>query len=73
MKTGLGGVIDGTLPEYGTFNENGLINMPPSRNYLESSALSFAALPAWNTLYGLKPLQPGDAVLTQGREEFRYL
>jgi hypothetical protein len=35
MKTGLGGAIDGTLAEYGTFSENGLVDMPPSLNYLE--------------------------------------
>ena len=59
-------MIDGTLAEYGTFNENGLVDMPPSLNYLEGSTLSCAALTAWNALYGLKPLQPGDVVLTQG-------
>jgi NADPH:quinone reductase-like Zn-dependent oxidoreductase len=40
--------------------------MPPSLSYLEASTLSCAALTAWNALYGLKPLQPGDTVLTQG-------
>lgn len=66
MKTGLGGVIDGTLREYGTFNESGLVDMPPSLNWLEASTLSCAAVTAWNALYGIKPLQPGDVVLTQG-------
>jgi NADPH:quinone reductase-like Zn-dependent oxidoreductase len=64
--TGLGGTIDGTLRQYGTFNENGLVDMPPSLSYLEGSTLSCAALTAWNALYGLKPLAPGDVVLTQG-------
>lgn len=40
--------------------------MPPSLTYLEASTLSCAALTAWNALYGLKPLVPGDVVLTQG-------
>jgi NADPH:quinone reductase-like Zn-dependent oxidoreductase len=66
MGTGLGGVIDGTLRQYGTFNEDGLVDMPPSLNWLEASTLSCAALTAWNGLYGLKPLRPGDMVLTQG-------
>jgi NADPH:quinone reductase-like Zn-dependent oxidoreductase len=66
MKTGLGGVIDGTLREYGTFNEAGLVDMPSSLSWLEASTLSCAALTAWNALYGIKPLQPGDIVLTQG-------
>jgi NADPH:quinone reductase-like Zn-dependent oxidoreductase len=40
--------------------------MPPSLNWLEGSTLPCAALTAWNALYGLKPLAPGDVVLTQG-------
>jgi len=66
VTSGLGGVIDGTLREYGSFNENGLVDMPPSLNWQEGSTLSCAALTAWNGLYGLKPLAPGDVVLTQG-------
>jgi NADPH:quinone reductase-like Zn-dependent oxidoreductase len=64
--TGLGGVIDGTLRQYGTFNENGLVDMPPSLNWLEGSTLSCAAVTAWNALYGCKQLAAGDIVLTQG-------
>lgn len=62
----MGGVIDGTLRTYGTFNENGLVHMPPSLSYLEGATLPCAALTAWNALYGLKQLKPGDVVLTQG-------
>lgn len=65
-STGLGGVIDGTLRQYGIFNENGLVAAPPSLNYLESSTLTCAGVTAWNALYGLKKLQPGETVLTQG-------
>lgn len=65
-KTGLGGTIDGTLRQYGAFPESGLVTMPPSLSYLEASTLSCAALTAWNGLYGLKPIAPGDVVLTQG-------
>lgn len=64
--TGLGGVQDGTLREYGTFNENGLVTMPASLSYNEGATLTCAGLTAWNSLYGLKPLAPGDVVLTQG-------
>lgn len=59
-------MIDGTLRQYGTFPEAGLVKMPASLTYLEGSTLSCAALTAWNALYGLKPLTPGDVVLTQG-------
>ncbi|OJJ89281.1 zinc-dependent alcohol dehydrogenase family protein [Aspergillus glaucus CBS 516.65] len=65
-QTGLGGVIDGTLRQYGVFNENGLVKTPKNLNYLESSTLSCAALTSWNALYGLKPLKPGETVLVQG-------
>jgi len=66
LQTGLGGVLDGTLREYGVFNENGLVAMPENLNWLEGATLSCAALTAWNGLYGLKPLAAGDWVLTQG-------
>ncbi|KAJ6104491.1 hypothetical protein N7523_010811 [Penicillium sp. IBT 18751x] len=64
--TGLGGVIDGTLREYGVFNASGLVKAAKNLNALENSTLSCAALTAWNALYGLKPLKPGDVVLVQG-------
>lgn len=66
LGTGLGGAIDGTLRQYGIFNENGLAFMPKNLSYLEAGTLSCAALTAWNALYGLKPVAPGDWVLTQG-------
>ncbi|KAF1846751.1 NAD(P)-binding protein [Cucurbitaria berberidis CBS 394.84] len=68
IQTGLGGVIDGTLREYGVFDEAGLITMPQNLNFLEASTLSCAALTAWNALYGLesRALKPGQTVLTQG-------
>ncbi|TGO26388.1 hypothetical protein BPAE_0060g00030 [Botrytis paeoniae] len=66
LKSALGGFRDGTLRQYGVFNENGLVALPESLNWLEGSTLSCAALTAWNGLYGLKPLAPGDYVLTQG-------
>ncbi|MCJ1225063.1 hypothetical protein MMC12_001712 [Toensbergia leucococca] len=67
-STGLGGMIDGTLRQYGTFNEQGLVSMPETLNYSQAGTLSCAALTAWNGLYGLesKALKPGDTVLTQG-------
>lgn len=66
LGTGLGGAIDGTLRQYGIFNENGLVDMPKNLSYLEAGTLSCSALTAWNALYGLNPVLPGDWVLTQG-------
>lgn len=68
VRTGLGGAVDGTIRQYGVFDEQGLVHMPSNLNFLEASTLSCAALTAWNALYGLesKALKPGDVVLTQG-------
>ncbi|KAF2143669.1 uncharacterized protein K452DRAFT_267952 [Aplosporella prunicola CBS 121167] len=68
IKTGLGGVLDGCLRQYGAFDEQGLVAVPANLNWLEASTLSCAALTAWNALYGLegRPLKQGDYVLTQG-------
>lgn len=68
LDTGLGGAVDGTLRQYGTFDENGLVKMPETLNFQQGSTLSCAALTAWNGLYGVegKRLIPGDTVLTQG-------
>lgn len=66
MATGLGGAVNGTLRQAGVFPEHGLVSMPSNLNFIEGSTLSCAALTAWNALYGLKPLKPGETVLTQG-------
>ena len=66
IASGLGGALDGALREYGVFSEEGLVLIPRNLNWLEASTLSCAALTAWNALYGLKPLIPGDYVLTEG-------
>lgn len=67
-ETGVGCSVDGTLRQYGAFDEQGLVNMPVSLDFQQGSTLSCAALTAWNGLYGLesKALKPGDTVLTQG-------
>lgn len=65
-QTGVGGTIDGTLRQYGVFDAQGLVRAPKNLDYLESSTLTCAALTAWNALYGLKPLKPGETVLVQG-------
>lgn len=66
LGTGLGGVLDGTLRQQGVFSEQGLVHMPKNLNFMEGASLTCAGLTAWNALYGLKQLMPGDWVLTQG-------
>ncbi|KAK1142830.1 hypothetical protein N8T08_007264 [Aspergillus melleus] len=65
-QSGLGGAVDGTLRQYGVFNENGVVKSPKNLNHLEASTLTCAGLTSWNALYGLKPLRPGQTVLVQG-------
>jgi NADPH:quinone reductase-like Zn-dependent oxidoreductase len=59
-------MLDGVLREYAVYNENGLVAMPSGLGWFEASTLPCAAVTAWNALYGVKPLQPGQVVLTQG-------
>lgn len=66
VGTGLGGALDGTFREVGAFDQNGLVRMPSVLNFLEASTLPCAGVTAWNALYGLKKLVPGQWVLTQG-------
>ncbi|KJX93524.1 zinc-containing alcohol dehydrogenase like protein [Zymoseptoria brevis] len=66
VASGLGGMMDGCLRQYGAFDEEGLVHLPKNLNFVEGASLTCAGLTAWNALYGLKPLMPGDWVLTQG-------
>jgi len=65
-KTGLGGAIDGTLTKYAVLPETGILHMPSNLNYSEAATLTCAGLTAWNALYGLKQIKPGDSILVQG-------
>ncbi|KAK4542603.1 hypothetical protein LTR36_006651 [Oleoguttula mirabilis] len=68
FQTGLGASIDGTLREYGVFQESGMVHMPKNLSFREASTLPCAGVTAWNALYGLqgRPVRPGDYVLTLG-------
>lgn len=68
LNTGLGGGLNGTLRQYGAFEESGLVRMPRSLDFQQASTLPCAAVTAWNGLYGVesKALRPGDTILTQG-------
>ena len=65
LQTSLGGSLDGTLRQYGVFEESGLVHMPKTLNFNEASTLPCAAVTAWNALYGLqgRPLKPGTFFL----------
>ncbi|MBW4024680.1 MAG: NAD(P)-dependent alcohol dehydrogenase [Proteobacteria bacterium] len=64
--TALGGSIDGVLAEYVVFDEHGLVHIPEHLSYEQAATLPCAAVTAWNALYGLAPLEPGQTVLVLG-------
>jgi NADPH:quinone reductase-like Zn-dependent oxidoreductase len=64
--TTLGGAVDGMLAELVVLPETGLVRIPDHLDYAEGACLPVAAVTAWNALYGLKPLQPGQTVLALG-------
>jgi NADPH:quinone reductase-like Zn-dependent oxidoreductase len=62
----LGGALNGVLSDYVLFDENGLVHLPHHLSFQQGATLPCAAVTAWNALYGLKPLRPGQTVLTLG-------
>ena len=66
MSSGVGGMVPGAAQQYASFNEHGLVHAPANLDGVAASTLTCAGLTAGNALYGLKPLLPGDWVLTQG-------
>ncbi|KAJ4861333.1 zinc-binding dehydrogenase domain-containing protein [Trichoderma breve] len=67
MRNGsIGGSFDGTWQQYGVYEENWLVRLASNLSYLEGASLSDCGLTAWNALYGLKAVKPGDWVLVQG-------
>ncbi|KAF6819038.1 zinc-containing alcohol dehydrogenase [Colletotrichum musicola] len=62
----LGGESQGLLGEYFIFPKTGIVKIPDYLSFEEASCLPCAALTAWNALYGLVPLRPGQVVLLQG-------
>jgi NADPH:quinone reductase-like Zn-dependent oxidoreductase len=66
-RTALGaGELDGVLREYGAFDEDGLVEVPPSFSFEEAATLPCAALTAWNALVVSGGLKAGDTVLLLG-------
>ncbi|PVH86225.1 alcohol dehydrogenase [Cadophora sp. DSE1049] len=67
IGAGLGHAIDGTIREFGVFDERALVHMPQNLSFEEAATLTCSGLTAWNALFGGgKTLGKGDTVLTQG-------
>ena len=62
----LGGAIDGVLAEHVVFDERGLVHLPGHLSYEQAATLPCAAVTAWNALFGLQPVGPGQTVLVLG-------
>jgi NADPH:quinone reductase-like Zn-dependent oxidoreductase len=65
-QTALGGAVDGVLAEYVLFDQAGLVHIPDHLSFEQAATLPCAAVTAWNALFGLQPLQPGQTVLVLG-------
>ena len=57
---------DGTLTEYLVVDEAELVHLPGHLSYEEAATLPCAAVTAWNSLFALGRVTPGDSVLIEG-------
>lgn len=62
----LGGALDGVLAEYRVFPAHGLVGVPGHLDWREAATLPCAGVTAWNALFGLRPVLPGQSVLILG-------
>ena len=65
-RTTLGGDFDGTLREFGAFDESALVRIPDHFSYEEAATLPCAAVTAYHALFESGNLHPNDSVLLQG-------
>jgi NADPH:quinone reductase-like Zn-dependent oxidoreductase len=63
---GAGAQWDGTLREFGAFDQEGLVRIPDHLSYEEASTLPCAAVTAWHALAVSGDLKAGESVLTLG-------
>lgn len=62
----LGGTLDGVLAEEVVLPETGWVAIPEHLDYVEAATLSCAGVTAWNALFCVAPLVPGDTILLLG-------
>jgi NADPH:quinone reductase-like Zn-dependent oxidoreductase len=65
-QSALGGVIDGVLAKYFSGHQRGFVKIPDTLSCEEAATLPTAALTAWNALFEVGDLKPGETVLVQG-------
>jgi NADPH:quinone reductase-like Zn-dependent oxidoreductase len=62
----LGAAVDGVLSRYLDGNQRGFVKIPDALSFEEAATLPTAALTAWNALFEVGDLKPGQTVLVQG-------
>ncbi|KAK0105341.1 hypothetical protein ONS95_004279 [Cadophora gregata] len=51
ISAGLGHGVDGTIREFGIFDESALVRMPKNLSFEEAATLTCSGLTAWNALF----------------------
>ncbi len=65
-RSALGGGIEGVAAEQVVLPEDGVVKVPAHLSDEEAATLPCAAVTAWNALFALGDLKPGQSVLLQG-------
>jgi NADPH:quinone reductase-like Zn-dependent oxidoreductase len=65
-RSALGGAVDGVLAKYFSGHQRGFVKIPDALSFEEAATLPTAALTAWNALFEVGDLKPGETVLVQG-------
>jgi len=65
-SSALGGAVDGVLAKYFSGHQRGFVKIPDALSFEEAATLPTAALTAWNALFEVGDLKPGETVLVQG-------
>jgi len=66
VHSALGGAVDGVLARYFSGHQRGFVKIPEALSLEEAATLPTAALTAWNALFEVADLKPGETVLVQG-------
>ncbi len=66
IQSALGGAADGVLATYVSGHQRSFVKIPDTLSFEEAATLPTAALTAWNALFELGDLKPGETVLVQG-------
>ncbi|GAB3464299.1 NAD(P)-dependent alcohol dehydrogenase [Massilia terrae] len=66
IRHALGGDVDGMLAQEVILDENALVHIPPSMDYVDAATLPCAGVTAWNAIFVSSHTRPGDSVLLLG-------